>query len=96
MARFELSQAADNDLNEIYIYSYREFGEAKADAYLQSLEQCFERLAEFPGMGRSIAHIRAGYFRFPHGSHAIFFVKIADGISVVRVLHQRRDPERHL
>jgi plasmid stabilization system protein ParE len=49
MARVELSQAADRDLNDIYIYSYREFGEAKAEAYLHALEQCFEQLAVFPG-----------------------------------------------
>jgi toxin ParE1/3/4 len=54
MAKYELSEAADRDLNDIYIYSYREFGEAKADAYLTSLEECFERLAEFPDIGRPI------------------------------------------
>jgi toxin ParE1/3/4 len=96
MAKYELSEAADRDLNDIYVYSYREFGEAKADAYFRSLEECFEQLAEFPGIGRSIDHIRPGYFRFPHASHTIFFVKIVDGIRIVRVLHQRMDPERHI
>jgi toxin ParE1/3/4 len=96
MTRVELSQAADHDLNDIYIYSYREFGEAKADEYLFALERCFEQLAVFPGLGRPIDHIRPGYLRFPHGSHAIFYVNIHEGIRVVRVLHQRMDPERHL
>jgi toxin ParE1/3/4 len=96
MAKFELSQAADSDLNEIYIYSYREFGEVTADAYLLSLDQCFQNLAEFPGLGRSIGHIRSGYFRFPHASHVVFFVEISDGIRIIRVLHQRMDPERHI
>jgi len=96
MAKYELSEAADRDLNDIYIYSYREFGEAKADAYLRSLAECFERLAEFPGIGRPIDHIRPGYFRFPHASHTVFFVRIADGIRIVRVLHQRMDPDRHI
>ena len=74
MTKFELSQAADSDLNEIYIYSYREFGEATADAYLLSLNQCFQNLAEFPGLGRSIGHIRSGYFRFPRGRFRMEFV----------------------
>jgi len=60
MAKYELSEAADRDLNSIYIYSYREFGESKAGAYLASLEECFERLAEFPDIGRPIDHIRPG------------------------------------
>jgi antitoxin ParD1/3/4 len=61
--RVELSQAADHDLNDIHIYSYREFGEAKADEYLFALERCFEQLAVFPGLGRPIDHIRPGYLR---------------------------------
>jgi toxin ParE1/3/4 len=96
MAKYELSEAADRDLNDIYIYSYREFGEAKADAYLRSLEECFERLVQFPDIGRPIDHIRTGYFRFPHASHSVYFVKIRVGIRIVRVLHQRMDPERHI
>ena len=65
MARVELSQAADRDLNDIYIYSYREFGEAKAEAYLHALEQRFEQLAVFPGLGRSIRPHSAGLFPLP-------------------------------
>jgi len=96
MAKYELTEAADHDLNDIYIYSYREFGEAKADAYFRSLEDCFERLAEFPDIGRSIEHIRPDYFRFPHASHTVYFMKVTGGIRIVRVLHQRMDPERHV
>jgi toxin ParE1/3/4 len=92
----ELTKAADADLTEIYVYSYREFGEARAEAYFLSLGRCFEQLARFPGMGRSIDYIRRGYFRFPHASHTVYFIRIPDGIRVIRVLHQRMDPERHL
>jgi toxin ParE1/3/4 len=58
----ELTKAADADLTEIYVYSDREFGEARADAYFLGLERCFEQLARFPGLGRPIDHIRPGYF----------------------------------
>jgi toxin ParE1/3/4 len=96
MGTFELSEAADRDLTEIYIYSYRTFGRDTADAYLLSLEECFQKLAAFPGLGRGIEHIRAGYFRFEHASHTVFFLKLGTGIRIVRVLHERMDPERHL
>lgn len=96
MASFELSEAADRDLSGIYRYSYRQFGAAQADAYLLSLERCFAQLAAFPQLGRSIAHLRRGYFRFEHASHTIFYVPLADGVRIVRVLHERMDPERHL
>ena len=96
MARYELSRAADRDLDEIYVYSYREFGEAKADVYLRSLHERFEQLAEFPGIGRPIDRTRPGHLRFPHASHSVYFVKISGGIRIVRVLHQRMDSDRDL
>ena len=58
MPTLEISETADRDLNEIYVYSYREFGEATADRYFLSLEKCFEQLAEHPGMGRDIGCVR--------------------------------------
>lgn len=96
MARIELSEAADRDLTTIYSYSHQQFGERQADRYLLALEDCFARLAEMPRLGRSIESLRAGYFRFEHASHTVFYTIIPDGIRVVRVLHQRMDPERHL
>jgi len=96
MASYELSGPADRDLTEIYVYSYRQFGESTADAYLLALHECFELLAQQPAMGRSIQYLRAGYFRFEHARHTVFYVRTAVGIRVMRVLHERMDPERHL
>jgi plasmid stabilization system protein ParE len=58
MARYELSNAADRDLTDIYTYSYQQFGEAVADRYFSDLEVCFTRQSEFPRLGRSIDQIR--------------------------------------
>ena len=96
MAKFELTQSADRDLTEIYAYSFHQFGERQADEYLQSLRDCFALLAEMPTLGRSIDYFRTGYQRFEHKSHSVFYVSIDDGIRIMRVLHQRMDPERHL
>jgi toxin ParE1/3/4 len=95
-SRFELSEAAERDLTEIYIYTHRNFGAEQAEAYLLSLDDCFHQLAQFRDIGRSIEHLRSGYFRFEHASHTVFYVKIADGVRIVRVLHQAMDPERHV
>ena len=48
MINYVLSNAADNDLRKIYRYSLEEFGELKAAAYLQSLDECFQALAANP------------------------------------------------
>jgi toxin ParE1/3/4 len=96
MADYELSQKADDDLGEIYLFSYQRFGEARADAYLLALEERFLALAEQPSLGRRIAHIRAGYFRCEHQSHAIFYKVREGGLTVMRVLHRSMDSGRHL
>lgn len=51
MADYVLSNKADSDLTEIYIYSYQAFGEAKADAYFLSLRDCLQALADNPRLG---------------------------------------------
>ncbi|MFQ5673670.1 MAG: type II toxin-antitoxin system RelE/ParE family toxin [Nitrospinales bacterium] len=96
MADYELSNKADEDLSEIYIFSHRRFGESRAAAYLQALEERFLMLAERPLLGRRIDHIHKAYFRFEYASHSIFYKLKKGGIFVVRVLHQSMDPERHV
>ena len=53
-------------------------------------------LAEFPDLGRDAGRIRPGYRQMETASHTVFYRRIADGILIVRVLHQRMDFERHL
>ncbi len=96
MAEYILSVAADRDLEEIYIYSYNNFGETKADAYLSGLEECLQRLAESPRTGRKADHIRKAYMRYEYVSHSIFYKTQDKNILVVRVLHNSRDVIRHL
>ncbi len=91
MADYRLSGKADDDLNEIYLYSYQRFGESKADDYLLNMERCFIMLANQPRLGRQIDNIRKGYRRLDHGNHAIFY-KITDkNIIIMRVLHATRN-----
>ena len=96
MPSVELTEAADRDLFEIYNYTHRQHGEVQAERYLLGLDACFRRLAAMPRIERSIDHIRPGYFRFEHAKHTIFYVILKDGIRIVRVLHARMDPQRHL
>ncbi len=96
MAKFELTEAADRDLTGIYRFTYLRFGAEQADKYLLALENCFAQLADFPQLGRSIEHLRRGYFRLEHERHTIFYIRTKTGVRIVRVLHERMDPERHL
>lgn len=96
MADYVLSNRADSDLNDIYEYSYRTFGEARADAYFLSLRDCLQALAENPLMGRYAGNLLAGLRCHDQGRHSIYYLVEDDGIFVVRILHDAMDASLHL
>ena len=96
MRRYDLSDAADEDLSDIYTFTYSEFGERQADAYFQSLEECLERLAQNPRLGRDAASLRKGYRLFVHKRHSIYFTQNVSGIFIVRVLGPGMVADRNL
>ncbi len=87
MSDYRLSGKADDDLGGIYLYSYRHFGETKADEYLLALAERFFMLAEQPHLGKQIDYIRDGYRRFDHESHAIFYQITDFVVQIMRILH---------
>ena len=86
MPSYQLSNAAGEDLSDLYSYSYFEFGEHRADAYFESLEDCLRRLADNPKLGMDVSGIRQGYFRFVHQQHSVYYKRSRSGIFIVRIL----------
>ena len=96
MPKYELTEAADKDLSDIYTFTYVEFGERQADVYFESLEECLTRLAENPQLGRDVAFLRKAYRLFVHQRHSIYFKRAPSGILIVRVLGPGMMPESQL
>ena len=71
-------------------------GVDQAHRYADKLTAAFKTLAEAPDRAPACDHIRSGYRRRNVERHAIFFRKTADGIDVMRILHDRMDAARHL
>ena len=94
VAFYELSEAADQDIQDIYEYAEREYGADQAEAYTLELEIFLDRLVRNPKMGKQRDEIRSGLRSFPKGHHIIFYRILSDRIRVVRVLHSRRDLTR--
>ena len=96
MPDYRLSNAAERDLEEVYTYSYSEFGERRADAYFESLENCLQNLAEQPQLGLDVSSTRKKYLRFVHQRHSIYYKKSRAGILVVRILGPGMSVDRNL
>jgi toxin ParE1/3/4 len=96
VADYVLSNKADSDLTDIYLYSHRAFGEAKADAYFLSLRDCLRTLAENPRLGRAVDDLYPGLFCHRHARHTVFYTVEEASIFVVRILHDAMDAPRHI
>jgi toxin ParE1/3/4 len=81
---------AKSDLVELWDY-IADDSEARADAFLDRIDQKFRALAERPGMGCAREELAAGLRSFPVGRYVIFYRPAANGVEIVRVLHSARD-----
>jgi toxin ParE1/3/4 len=93
---YRLTEAAAADVESIARHSVQHWGFERAEAYVLALHRTFDMLAGLPDAGRDVGGLRAGYLRFEHERHSIFYQKTGTGILVVRVLHQRLRPGKHL
>ena len=93
---YELSQAADNDLDEIYDYTTKQFGVDQAIKYLSGFEVVFESLCSNPKLGRERIELKKGLRSISSESHTIFYRILKDRIRIVRILHGSRDIIRFL
>jgi toxin ParE1/3/4 len=96
MAGFFLSGKAKADVKEIGRYTRDRWGVAQRNRYLGALDACFQKIGANPTLGNSAEAIRAGYRRIREGSHLVFFRRAGNEVEIVRVLHERMLPERHL
>jgi toxin ParE1/3/4 len=91
-----LSPRAQTDLDEIWDYTADRWGLDQAETYTRDLWQRIEAIAARPAMGQDCSDIRVGYYKISCGSHFLFYRLIAEGVDIVRILHERMDFERHL
>ncbi len=92
MPKHTVSRPAQADLRGIARYTHDRWGVGQAVRYLQSLEACFQILAQSPGMGRPCDEVSPCLHRHEHGKHVVFYRLKPGGIRVVRVLHQQMLP----
>ena len=95
--KYQLSLAAEADIQDIYRYSFDQFGERRADKYVMGLHEEFGHISGFPEIGKSLSrkgfeHIR----RYDHISHIVIYTQIEDSIKILRVLHISMDIDSQL
>jgi toxin ParE1/3/4 len=84
---YVLSPRAQQDLDEIWQYTVETRGVDQAEDYTRLIQRAIEIIAADPRKGRSCEDLRAGYRKYPAGSHLLFYRTVKGGIDVVRSLH---------
>lgn len=95
MADFHLTTRADLDLEDIYIYTVLQFGEAQAERYTRDLYGRLDLLSDFPGIGRPAKLADETCLKFPSGSHVIYYRRMGADILIGRILHASQEPSLH-
>lgn len=95
MNRLLFSPAATADIDTIWDYTAGRWGIDQADAYVDALRNTCVGMANGTRHVRP-APVREGYVKAPTGSHVIFARREASVIIIIRILHQRMDPETHI
>jgi toxin ParE1/3/4 len=80
------------DLAEIWAF-IAEDSVKHADRFAALIDSQFRALARQSHMGRSRPDLATDLRSFPLGRYVIFYVPIAKGVEIVRVLHGARDIE---
>lgn len=94
MAKFRLTAKAKDDLKKMATYTFYNWGIEQRNLYLAQMDDCFINIANNPDIGKKCDDIKAGYLKFPHGSHLLFYKRESvNTISIIRILHKSMDVE---
>lgn len=90
MKQFRVSAAARADLDDIWFYIAQDDVDA-ADKFIQAVIGKFQKLAEWPEIGRQREELASHLRSLVVGRCVIFYRLMGNGIEIVRVLHGARD-----
>ncbi len=90
-ARYWLSPAAEQSLDDIFDYTYDRWGEDQARRYVGALFDLFEAIAKGQEKGRLIqAEYGVSGFYARCGKHFVYWKQTADGrVAIAEILHEK-------
>ena len=90
------TELADADLSDIATYTELAHDAKQRDKYMLGLQRACNLLEEHHELLARPEPAAEGCLRYRADHHIIVFRTVPDGIEIVRILHERMDPSRHL
>lgn len=91
-----IAPTAKTDFKDIYQYGLRQWGQTQSESYLENVKEQLWMLTEQPKIGIDRSELLLGVRSLPIESHTLFYRVTSDTVEIIRVLHSRQDPQRHL
>jgi toxin ParE1/3/4 len=89
--RYRVSEDAERDLDEIFVYWANRATLEIADQVVDRITERFWLLGEHPSAGKPAGHIASGVKCFPAGTYLIYYRKARRGTDILHVFHGARD-----
>ncbi len=97
MSAFALTRKAKADLRAIALSTEINWGKVQRNFYIKQFDDAFHILADSPMLGKTCDQIKAGYRKFPQGSHIIFYkTGMNPAVEIIRILHKHMDVDSQL
>ena len=97
MAKYKITNAAQEDLRNIWDYTKNNWSRNQANKYFNQLIAQIEYISQNPHVGQLLLHVRKNYRSLSMKSHRIYYKSVSDNtIEIVRILHQKMDVENWL
>lgn len=109
---YRLTEAAASDISGILRETTRQFGPVQRRRYAALITRAIELAADQPDLpgsrsrkdlaaGMRSLHVEVSARRRGAAVHVVYYLREqpedgSDGIAIIRVLHERMDPRRHL
>jgi toxin ParE1/3/4 len=94
---YKISNQALIDLEQIWLYTFKNWSIVQADRYYNLLISEMEYVSQNQDSGKSMNHIKYGYRASKVKSHLIFYKTSSESeIEIIRIFHERMDIENRL
>jgi toxin ParE1/3/4 len=94
---YKISNQALIDLEQIWLYTFKNWSIEQADRYYNLLINEMEYVSQNQESGKSMNHVKNGYRASKVKSHLIFYKTSSESeIEIIRILHERMDIENRL
>lgn len=96
MTQIQFTNAARQDLKNIFSYTIHTWGKPQAQKYSEQLKQHVKKIAQNAAFCKPVLHGQRNLKQSTVGRHLIISEQTEDKLLIVRILHEAMDIPRHI